>query len=97
MVVWSWVDLRIVDAIVTMGDGTIRTSQYFMSSIQVLTSNVVEFLGPTIAPMKQPLIPHVKLESVDRGTQRTTMKEKDAFNEIRQVVGQKLHKIKVLG
>jgi hypothetical protein len=56
------------------------TSQYFASWIQVLTSNIVEFLGPTIAPMtQQPLIPHVKLESVDRVTQRTTTKEKDAF------------------
>lgn len=46
----------------------------------MLTSNVVEFLGPTIPPTtQQPLIPHVKLESVDRVTQRTTTKEKDAF------------------
>ncbi len=56
----------------------------------------MEFLGPTIAPMtQQPLTPHVKLESVDRVTQRIITKENDAFNEIRQVVGQKLHKIKV--
>jgi hypothetical protein len=59
------------------------TSQYFASWIQALTSNVVEFLGPTIAPMpQQSLILHLKLESADRVTRRTTTKEKDAFTPI---------------
>jgi hypothetical protein len=29
MVAWTWVDIRIVDAIVTMGDGTIRNIAIF--------------------------------------------------------------------